>query len=144
MIYINTIGYITRDIELKTGNGTNYVNFGIGVNEGYGDNKKTTYFSCTVFGYEAERLHKAGAKKGRQIFVNGKFGTSEFQRVNSNEKGHSLNITVTSWNYVPGTNNQKDKNDSDNTDVSKTVQNDANHSGKEYPEMNLDDEGLPF
>jgi len=105
MMTITTIGRITKDVELKTSkpNGCVYVNFSLAVNEGYGDKQKTTFFECTVFGADAERLVKAKAKKGSLIQVAGKFGTSEFNR-NDGSQGYSLKITVLAWNYIPGTN----------------------------------------
>lgn len=123
---INTIGRITKDLELKTSekSGCVYAPFKLVVNEGFGDNQKTTFFDCIVFGAEAERLIKAKAKKGSQIQVTGKFGTSEYPRPNG-DTSYSLKITVLAWSCVTGTsgNGKKDANsandsnsaDSDNT-----------------------------
>jgi single-strand DNA-binding protein len=111
MTTITTIGRITKDFELRTGeqSGCVYASFSLAVNEGFGDDKKTTYFECIVFGADAERLVKAKAKKGSLIQVTGKFGTSEFERKNG-EQGYSLKITVLAWSYIPGTNGQKNGN----------------------------------
>ena len=112
MTTITTIGRITKDFELRKSenSGCVYANFSLAVNEGYGDNQKTTFFECVVFGADAERLIKAKAKKGSLIQVMGKFGTSEFTR-NDGRPGYSLKITVLAWSYIPGAGSQKDGSD---------------------------------
>ena len=109
----NTIGRITRNLELKKSdkNGSTYTNFGLAVNEGYGDKKKTVFYECTAFGPIAERLINAKAQKGSLIHVVGRFGVSEFDR-NNGEKGYSLKVTIYDWDYIPGAGNKKDGNGS--------------------------------
>jgi len=153
MMTITTNGRITKDVELKTSekNGCAYVNFSLAVNEGYGDKQKTTFFECTVFGADAERLVKAKAKKGSLIQVTGKFGTSEFSR-NNGSQGYSLKITVLAWSYIPGTNTQKDTNNGNGTNgtndgsAQTPVQNAAvNQVEGDYIGItNLDEDDLPF
>lgn len=120
MTTINTIGRITKNLELRKGeqSGCSYVNFSLAVNDGIGSDKKTIYFECTVFGTDAERLVKAKAKKGSLIQVTGKFSTVEFTR-NNGEPGYSLKITVYAWSYIPGVKSgQKEtSDDTENDDV---------------------------
>jgi|GEM_PF-278896 len=113
MTTITTIGRITKDFELKQGekSGCIYANFSLAVNEGVGENQKTMFFDCVVFGADAERLIKAKAKKGSLIQVTGKFGTSAYIS-NGGKPSYSLKITVLAWSYIPGTGGQKDANDS--------------------------------
>jgi single-strand DNA-binding protein len=150
MTTINAIGRIVRDFELRKSekSGCIYANFSLVVNEGYGDKKKETYFECTVFGADAERLVKAKAKKGSLIQVTGKFGTSEFTRTNG-EPGYSLKITVLAWSYIPGSNGQKDatNGNSSNADNGGTAQTPATAEATNQEvnaTTNLDDEDLPL
>lgn len=151
MMTINAIGRITKDFALKTGekSGCVYANFSIAVNEGFGEKQKTTYFECTVFGADAERLIKAKAKKGSQLQITGKFGFSEFTR-NNGEPGYSLNITVLAWSYIPGTGGKKDENSANDNggfvaDTSAEANVGENPAGDDFPGvMNLDDDDLPF
>ena len=113
MTTITTIGNITRDFELKKGKGESdvvYVNFGLGVNEGYGEKRTTTYYECSVFGHEAKRLVDAKAKKGSLITVSGKFSISEHIRESNGEKVCKHNINILQWSYIPGTGGRKDAN----------------------------------
>ena len=111
MTSVTTIGRITKNVELKTGekSGCKYVNFNLAVNDGFGEQKTVLYFECTVFGQDAERLIKAKAQKGSMIQVTGKLGVSEFTRSNG-DPGYSLKLTVLAWNYIPMSSGQKETN----------------------------------
>ena len=156
MTTITTIGRITNNFELRTSdkNGCVYANFSLAVNEGFGDKQRTTFFECSAFGSDAERLIKARAKKGSLIQVTGKFGTSEFSRSNG-EKGYSLKIAVLAWSYIPGAGGQKDANSENGENINKgTDDNNARtpvHNSEPLQSndelngiTNLDDDDLPF
>jgi len=139
--------YLSLYFELKKSekSGCVYANFSIAVNEGFGDKQKTTYFECTVFGAEDERLQKAKAKKGSQLQITGKFGTSEFERKDGTP-GHSLTILVLAWSYIPGTGGQKDANGGTAATAQAAGSNvGENPAGDDFPGvMHLDDDELPF
>ena len=155
MMTIKTIGRITKDLELKRSekNGRAYTNFSLAVNEGFGDNQKTTFFDCTAFDHNAERLINAKAKKGSLIYVTGKFSKSDFIR-NNDKPGYSLKIAVHDWNYIPGTGGQKDNNGGSNGNGSNgTADNGAAQPPNPeayqpdddfYGETNLDDDDTVF
>ncbi|MCL2873854.1 MAG: single-stranded DNA-binding protein [Defluviitaleaceae bacterium] len=128
MMTITGFGRITKDLELKKGkeSGCVYVNFSLAVNEVISGKQKVTYYECTAFGTEAERLVNAKAKKGSVIQVTGKLGTSEFTRDNG-QLGYSLKINVHAWSYIP--NGKKD------TDSSK----DTNNSNGQTPDQSTDE-----
>ena len=153
MTIITSVGRITRDLELKTieESGLLYVNFGLAVDEGYGEKKKTIFYDCTIYGPEAEWIIKAKAKKGSVIQVSGKFWVSEYPRKNGEGTGYSLKIKVLAWSYIPGASSNT------NNNVGKTegVQNNGNENGaaippvpefppNDYAPLNLDDDELPF
>ena len=48
------IGRITKDIELRTtSNNKSVSQFTIAINEGYGEEQRTNYIDCTVWGKQA-------------------------------------------------------------------------------------------
>jgi len=106
MMIMNTIGRLTKDIVLKHGetSGVAYVHFGLAVNTGFGDNKRVTYFDCSIFGADAERLVKAGAKKGSFIQVVAEFSAQGYSR-EGRDPGVSLRLNILSWSYVSGSSN---------------------------------------
>jgi len=153
MTIITTVGRITKDFELQTseGKGIKYVKFSLVVNEWVNNKPKETYFNCTVFGLDAERLVKAKAKKGSLLQISGKFGTTEFER-NNGDKGYSLDIIVHAWSYIPGA-SSNGKNGNGNSEDSSTQSPDTGELGHStasgappsgHETINLDDEDYPF
>jgi len=77
MISINVIGRVGKDAATKTvGQGRLATSWSVAVNVGWGDNKETLWFDCTMWG---ERGEKVGAHiaKGDQIGVTGSLSTRE-------------------------------------------------------------------
>ena len=103
MNIINTLGRVTRDFQLKTSNKSGrevkYINFGLAYNRGGPDKKAPLYYECTIFGDNAERIVKAGVRKGSLIWVSGKFDISEFEQ--NGVKRQILVIIVSDWGYIP-------------------------------------------
>ena len=77
MISINVIGRVGKDAATKTvGQGRLATSWSVAVSVGWGDNKETLWFDCTMWG---ERGEKVGAHiaKGDQIGVTGSLSTRE-------------------------------------------------------------------
>ena len=72
-------GNLTRDVELKhlTG-GKAIAEFGLAVNEGYGEKKDVSFFNITVFGKFAENIGKH-IGKGSSVCVTGKLKQSRWK-----------------------------------------------------------------
>lgn len=72
-------GNLTRDAELKyTTNEKAYSKFTVANNEGYGDNEKTTFINCTLWGKSAENLNRF-LIKGKKILVSGKVEINSYK-----------------------------------------------------------------
>ena len=144
MTTINTIGRVTKDVELKkTKDGSNvFVNLSVAVNEGFGDKQRTIYYSVIIFGADAERLIKAKVKKGSLLNISGRFSLSEYTKKDGT-LSYSLNITDALWSYVPGAASQsKDSSNNENgSSQASSVSSSAEHS---FEEVDLDDDELPF
>lgn len=99
---ITLTGRVTADLEIQTSsNGTAYIQFNVAVNKGYGDQEHANFYQCVLFGKAAERLSKAGVKKGSLLFITGDLDLVEYTRKADNSKGMIPKITVYEWNYVP-------------------------------------------
>jgi len=84
-----TTGNLGSDPELKyTNDGTPVLNFSVASNDGWGDNKTTTWVRAAVFGKRAEALSKILAK-GRKVQVVGPIVQREYDR-REGGKGYSL------------------------------------------------------
>ena len=65
-------GNLTKDADLKyTQNDKAYSKFSIANNEGYGDNQKTNFFNCTLWGKSAENLNRF-LVKGQKVLITGR------------------------------------------------------------------------
>ncbi|MCQ2546090.1 MAG: single-stranded DNA-binding protein [Clostridia bacterium] len=76
------IGNLTRDPELRYSTGANQTaicKFSIAVNDGFGDNKKTSFIPITVFGKAAENCDRF-LKKGSKVCVNGRIQTGSYEK----------------------------------------------------------------
>ena len=68
---------ISKDAELRfTPAGKSVCSFSLPVDIGWGDNKKTAWYKCTLFGERAEKL-AAYLVKGRLVFVTGELTADE-------------------------------------------------------------------
>lgn len=80
----NGIGNITKDLELRsTTSGKNVCEFSIAINEGYGDNQRTTYVTIVVWGNQAENIVKY-CSKGSKVGVSGSLRIDKYQVNNEN------------------------------------------------------------
>ena len=74
------IGRLTRDPEVRytAGTQTAVCRFTLANDDGYGENKRTNFISCVVFGKQAENCEKYLAK-GRLVCVQGRLQTGSYQ-----------------------------------------------------------------
>ena len=99
---ITLTGRVTADLELQTSsNGTEYIQFNVAVNKGYGEQEHANFYQCVLFGKAAERISKAGVRKGSLLFITGDLDLVEFTRKSDGSKGTIPKITVYEWNYIP-------------------------------------------
>ena len=99
---ITLMGRVTADLEIQTStNGTDYIQFNVAVNKGFGEQEHPNFYQCVLFGKATERISKAGVKKGSLLFITGDLDLVEFTRKADNSKGTIAKITVHDWSYVP-------------------------------------------
>jgi single-strand DNA-binding protein len=71
----------------------------VAVSSGKGDDKKTDWFNCTVFGAQAKNAMDY-LQKGKSVVV---FGRLTLRAYESNGKsGHSLDVAVDDIQFTPG------------------------------------------
>lgn len=99
---ISTLARVTADFDLQTSqNKTQYVQFNVAVNKGFGEQEHANFFQCVLFGKAAERIINAGVRKGSLLFITGDLDLVEYTRKTDGSKGMIPKITVYEWNYVP-------------------------------------------
>ncbi len=102
MIYM--FGRLTKDPETQTtASGKNYISFNVAENKGFGENAKTQFHRCVIWGDEAaKRFTDAKVKKGSHICICGEQELSAYSKKDTGEPAVSSQITVYRWEYVPG------------------------------------------
>lgn len=76
-IHATIVGRLGRDAELRdTRKGGQMLRFNVACDEGWGENRTTTWVGCVVFGKRAETLQQI-LKKGTFVVVRGQLSTRE-------------------------------------------------------------------
>lgn len=93
-----------RDAEVRhTASGTAIASFPIAISSGYGDNKKTTWVRCSLFGKRAEGGLIQYLKKGTQVAVSGEISLNEYTTQNGEQRSN-LELNVSEIDLIGGTN----------------------------------------
>ena len=99
-------GRLTKDVEIKTTKAgdkeTTVGSFTLAVDDGYGDNKHTNFFPCSVFGKQAETMEK-WVKKGTKVILNCKPRQNSYKDNNGNNHSY-INFIVQSFEFANGKN----------------------------------------
>ncbi len=94
MQFITITGALGRDAELKrTKTGDEVLSFPVGVSQGYGDNKTTNWYRCSMWGKRAVNLQQY-LMKGVNVAVAGEMKTGEY------EGKTQLNIDVATLDFM--------------------------------------------
>lgn len=79
---VQLIGRLTRDPEVRYTTGQNQTavaRFSIAVNDGFGENERTSFINIVVFGRQAENCERYLAK-GRQVGITGRIQTGSYEK----------------------------------------------------------------
>ena len=110
-------GNITKDAELRyTANDKAYSKFSIANNEGYGDNKKTNFFNCTLWGKSAENISRF-LTKGQKVLITGKVEINDYKDKEGVER-KIIDINVDSFGGVELLGNKSQQESGTNNDTS--------------------------
>lgn len=106
---INTItiaGNVGKDAVLRvTPNGKHIATFSLPAKSGFGDNEKTSWLQCKMFGAMAEKL-SASILKGAKVTVTGEFVIEEWDK-NDGSKASIPTILVRDIDLPPKQNGQQ-------------------------------------
>ena len=133
---INMEGRVVNAPEIKTGKGNRkFVTFRMVVNQKYGEQEIASFYNCTGNEQLAERMEKAGVKKGRLIHVDGNISLREYTG-NDGVTRISADVGVLDWHYTGA--KPKADGETDKAEASGTA-------GTINPEVTIgDDEELPL
>ena len=99
---INLIGRVVNEPEIREGKDQRkFVTFRLAVNNQFGASENAAFYNCTGNEFMANRISKAGLKKGRLIYVTGSFNPREYQ-TKKGEIRISLDVGLFDWVYIGG------------------------------------------
>ena len=110
---VNLIGRLVKDSEvLYVGSGNNKtakMTFTIAVDDGFGENKKSYFFNCELWGKRADSLFEYMVK-GIQVAISGKLVSGNYD----NKEGKKVYFTVVNCSDISFLSKPKDSNNDDN------------------------------
>lgn len=125
-------GNIGRDAEVRhTQSGLSVCSFPVAVSSGCGDNKKTTWTRCALFGKRAEGGLVPYLKKGAQVAISGELTLNEFEG-NDGQKRSSIEVRVNEIDLIGS------------KQSGGASQPAASNSGPDYGSDEFDDSTIPF
>ncbi len=134
-------GRLVTDPEIKSGKNGDYCTFRFVVNTKYGNQDNASFFNCTASEYIANRMQKAGIKKGRLIEIIGNLNLRPYE-TDEGIRQISADVSVLEWHFT-GSKPKGDEADS-SQGTTKTAQ---KSTGKVRPEQTIpsgdDDDDLP-
>jgi single-strand DNA-binding protein len=149
------IGNLTRDVELRyTPSGTAIAKFGIATNRTYkdqvtGENKQETMFiDVTVFGRSAEVANQY-LKKGRKVLVEGRLVFEQWVD-NTGQKRSKHSVVAEKLQFmdtkaeVERMDNMQNKNTQNTYQPQPHQQPQQNRYNQSIPEIDIDNEEIPF
>lgn len=93
-------GNIGNELELRyTKTGTAVLELNLAVVSGFGDNKKTNWIGCTLWGKTAESA-KEYLGKGRKIVVAGRLDQDSWEDKESGKKQSKTRVVVEQWTFA--------------------------------------------
>lgn len=142
---INTItisGNVGKDAVLRvTPNGKHIASFSLPAKSGFGENEKTSWLNCKMFGAMAEKLSVA-IVKGAKITVTGEFVIEEWTKQDGSH-AQSPTILVRDIDLPPRGTPGNDQPRQNNQPKQQNSQPQQPKQASEPP-MNFDDSDIPF
>ena len=95
---LSFIGRLAKDAETRqTPSGKSVTGFRVANDVGFGDHKRTNWFSCSIWGARGEKLAQY-LVKGSRVFVTGEFSSREYQT--NGENRTALEVAVREIDFV--------------------------------------------
>jgi single-strand DNA-binding protein len=97
--HISITGRLARDPDTRTTTGgTTVTKLTVPVDTGWGDNKTTTWWTCTLFGKRAESAARY-LEKGKWVSLQGAAEVRTYDKKDGS-KGFSAEVQVADWSFV--------------------------------------------
>lgn len=112
----NFTGRLPRDAELKEVGENKVCNFTVASDVGYGDNKKTLWIECAIWGKKGEALN-GYLKKGQQVFIDGELSSREYEKDGVNKTVFTLRVNNLDFGSAPKNSEQSVSDNNSSADL---------------------------
>lgn len=96
MASIQILGKIGKNVEVKQVSGSTVAQFSLAENVGFGQNKQTIWYDCSLWGNRAQSNLIDYLNKGREVFIVGEFSQFVSQDGKTYNKVNIWDIKLTS------------------------------------------------
>jgi single-strand DNA-binding protein len=118
---VTLLGRVGRDAELRrTPNGHPVLNWSLATDSGWGDNKRTVWVRCALWGDRAESL-AAHITKGTLLLVVGELGEPSVWTGQDGTARASLEVTAREIRFAGGRREQAEASDAGQSERAETV-----------------------
>lgn len=101
---VNIIGNLTKDPDVRYGSEKAVCRMNVAVNDGYGDNQRTSFISVVAFGKTAENCERYLAK-GRKVAVTGRLQTGSYEK--DGVKHYTTDVIASSVEFLNSSNGEQ-------------------------------------
>jgi len=93
------LGNLTRDPDLRDSkSGSKFCNFGIAINEKWGEKEKVIFLDVVAFGRKAELMEEY-FKKGSRILIDGQLDYNSWE-TDSGDKRNKVSVILNNFSFV--------------------------------------------
>jgi single-strand DNA-binding protein len=138
-------GNLGKDCEVAaTQNGTTVCKFSVAVKSGYGDNVKTTWVNCRLFGKRAEGQLPQYLVKGQQVAITGEAELAEWET--NGQPNKALMLNVNGLDLIGGSQNQQPQQGGYQQPQQRAPQQAPAQRPQQAPQQGMDhfDDDIPF
>ena len=137
-----TIGRLTKDAETRfTPTGKAVTSFDIATDVGFGQNKKTIFWSCKLWGERGETFAKY-VTKGHQVGIEASIDQEEWKDKNTGELRKKLVLNVKDFTLL--SNGEKGQQSAPRQEERRNPQPPPKYQANQGPLPNDDDSEIPF
>ena len=133
-------GNLGKDCEIKSGQNGNRVVFSVAVKSGYGENEKTTWANCVIFGKRADGALPQHLVSGQKVAITGEVTEEKWQNGEGVQKS-AVKVIVNSLDLIGGGQKQQPQKPAQQAPVNQQHQQQAPQPAQGFDDFDPD---IPF
>jgi len=146
MNQVNIIGRVGAEIELRhTPSGKAVTEVNLAVDDGFGENKKTAWIGCTLWGATAECAAKY-VRKGDRLGISGRLSQEEWEDKTTGKKQRKTKVTCENMHLITDKRDDREPQGARSSEYGQREQppqgRSSEQNGAKPPQRDEDDDGM--